>query len=120
MINLRKALISYLKGIHPRVFYQAAPDKAVYPYIVVNFPNSSDDGEFQELFILDIDGWDRTGDTTTLENLMVSINGLNKKTLMADDLAVTFYLDRKLALTDPEPLIKRRKYIYQARLYKRE
>jgi hypothetical protein len=131
MIDLRRALTAYLKGIHPRVYFQVAPDKAVFPYIVFDFPNLNDDGEFQEIIVVDIDGWDKPsdGDTMVLENLMASINGngnmvtpsgLNKMTVIADDLAVTFYLDRKLPLKDPDPLIKRRKYIYQARLFKRE
>jgi hypothetical protein len=125
MIELRKAINTYLKAIHPRVYFQSAPENAEnaeYPYIVVDFTNTNDDGEFQEITVVDIDGWDRpsNGDTAALENLMANINGLNKTTVTADDLAVSFYLDRKLPLMDPDPLIKRRKYVYQARLYKRE
>ncbi|WP_342432610.1 hypothetical protein [Neobacillus sp. FSL H8-0543] len=122
MINLRKALTAYLKNIHSRVYFQSAPGKVAYPYIVFDIPNYIDDGEFQEFMVVDVDGWDSpmNGDTSGLETLMESINALNKTTLMTDDLAVSFYLDLKLPLIDPDPLIKRRKYVYQARLYKRE
>jgi hypothetical protein len=122
MIELRKILKSFIKNIHPRVYFQSATDKAEYPYIVFDFPAYNDDGEFQDFVIIDIDGWDRpnNGDTTELEILMKSINALNKKTLMTDDWVVSFYLDRKLPLIDPDPSIKRRKYVYQAKLYKRE
>ena len=68
------------------------------------------------------DGWDMPvgGDTTAIENLMDEVNqALNKKTLTAEELAVTFYLDRKIPLRDDNPAIKRRKYIYEARLFGR-
>jgi hypothetical protein len=128
MIEFRKVLNNYLKSIHPRVYFQAAPGDADYPYIVYDFPSINSDGETQEIIIVDIDGWDRpdSGDTTQLENLMSSINGngdltnptgLNKKTLDAAEIVASFYLDSKLPLTDTDPLIKRRKYIYQARLF---
>ncbi|MBO0962496.1 hypothetical protein J1P26_22640 [Neobacillus sp. MM2021_6] len=128
MIELRKVIKSYLKTIHPKVYFQAAPDDAPYPYIVYDFPNINSDGEIQEITVVDIDGWDRpsTGDTTNLENLMSLINGdgdlmaptgLNKGVLSDDQIAVSFYLDTKLPLVDTDPMIKRRKYVYQARQF---
>ena len=128
MIELRKVLNNYLKSIHPRVFFQTAPSDATFPYVVYDFPNISDDGELQEIILIDIDGWDRpdNGDTMPLENLMASIDGdgdlinptgLNKRTLAAEKIAVSLYLETKLPLTDTDPLIKRRKYTYQAKLF---
>jgi hypothetical protein len=122
MISLRKELKVYLNSIHPRVYFQYAPDNPIYPYIVFDFPGFNDDGEFQEFIVVDIDGWDKpkNGDTTGIESLMESVNSINKKTFVTDDWVVTLYLDRKLPLVDPDSSIKRRKYVYQAKLYKRE
>jgi len=122
MKNLRKLLHPYLKSIHPRVYFQEAPDNAQYPYLIYDFTQITNDGEEFETVALDIDGWDMPagGDTTALENLMESVNdALNKKTLTAEGLAITFYLDRKIPLRDDNPAIKRRKYIYEARLFGR-
>lgn len=122
MIELRKALHEHLKTIHTRVYFQQAPDTATFPYIVYNIPSLNDDGEDFQLVTLDIDGWDApdTGDTTALETLMASVNtGMNKKTIVTEDFAVTFYLENKLSLTDDDPRIKRRKYVYQGRLFER-
>lgn len=120
MINLRKTLQSYLLTIHPRVYFQDAPENAVFPYIVVDFPTTLDDGEEFQNVVVDIDIWDsnNTNDTTTLETLAETIDSiLNKTTISNSDLSVTFYLDNKLSIIDDDKRIKRRKYIYQARLW---
>ncbi len=122
MKNLRKLLHPYLKSIHPRVYFQDAPDDAQFPYLTYDFTQITNDGEEFETVALDVDGWDMPagGDTTALEALMESVNdALNKKTLTAENLAVTFYLDRKIPLRDDNKNIRRRKYIYEARLFGR-
>ena len=122
MINLRKLLHPYLKSIHPRVYFQLAPDDAQFPYLVYDFTQIVNDGEEFETVAVDVDGWDMPadGDTTALETLMQTVNdALNKKTLTAEGLTVTFYLDRKIPLLDDNKNIRRRKYIYEARLFGR-
>lgn len=121
MIEIRKALSTYLKTLHTRVYFQIAPTDAIYPYIIYDLPNSFSDGEGGEVVTLDIDGWDSniTGDTTIIENLMKTINVLDKKTLTTDEIVVTFYLENKIPLLDDDKAIKRRKYIYQGRLMRR-
>lgn len=122
MKKFRELIHPYLKSIHPRVYFQDAPDNAQFPYLVYDFTQIINDGEEFETVAVDIDGWDMPagGDTTNLETLMQSVNdALNKKTLTAEGVAVTFYLDRKIPLVDDNPGIKRRKYIYEARLFGR-
>lgn len=121
MIELRKALHPRLRAIHPRAYFQQAPDTAQFPYITYSF-EMIPDGEGFELVVLDVDGWDMpiSGDTTQLENLMTDVDrAMNKTTLTTDDLVVSFYSDRKLALEDDNPKIIRRKYVYQGRLFER-
>jgi hypothetical protein len=122
MIEFRKLLLSFLKGIHPRVYFQQAPTNAVFPYLVYEFSNVLDDGEGLQIINLDVDGWDNEDDSTPLELLMENLNNnLNKMTLTIDSLVVTFYLDRILYLKDEGyPSLNRTKYMYQARLMKRE
>ena len=121
MIELRKALHAHIRSIHPRAYYQRAPDTAQFPYLVYRM-EIYDDGEALQLITLDIDGWARpeTGDTAELENLMTTVNaGMNKATLTTDSLAVSFYLENKLALLDDDPKIHRRRYTYQGRMLER-
>ena len=120
MLDLRKAINAYLKTIHPRIYFQQAPELTTFPYLVYDFQNINDDGESQEIAVVDVDGWDINPDTTELETLMGSVNAvLNKSTLTSGDLTATFYLDTKIPLTDDDPTIHRRKYIYQAKLFRK-
>ncbi len=122
MKNLRELIHPFLKSIHPRIYFQDAPENAQFPYLVYDFTQIINDGEEFETVAVDIDGWDMPadGDTTALETLMQTVNdALNKKTLTAEGLAVTFYLDRKIPLRDDNKDIRRRKYIYEARLFGR-
>ncbi len=120
MINLRKLLHPYLKSIHPRVYFQLAPETATFPYLVYDIVNIYDDGEGFQQVTLDVDGWDNSAETTALETLMKNVNQtLNKKTFVSGNSTVTFYLENKLPLTDDETTIKRRKYTYQGRLFER-
>ena len=121
VIEIRKIINIALKSIHPRVYYRSAPDTAVFPYLVYDLPNSTDDGTLEQ-FVLDVDAWESTnGDTTGLETLIDSADkSLHRKTIIVDDnLAVTFYRETRLTLTDDDPNIKRRKYIYQVRTFER-
>ena len=121
MIELRKALHPRLRAIHPRAYFQRAPDTAQFPYITYSF-EMIPDGEGFELVVLDIDGWDMPddGDTTGLESLMSDVKrSMDKKTLTTSNLVVSFYLDRKLSLEDDNPKIIRRKYVYQGRIFER-
>jgi hypothetical protein len=71
--------------------------------------------------VLDVDVWDDSTDTTALETLIDSIDAaLHKKTLLIpDSVAFVMYRNNRLSLTDEDPRIRRRKYIYQARTYQK-
>lgn len=120
MIELRTIIQGQLKSVHPRVYFQMAPETATFPYLVYDIVSINDDGESFQLVTLDVDGWDDEADTTALETLMQNVNQtLNKKTFVSGNSTVTFYLENKIPLTDDEPTIKRRKYTYQGRLFER-
>ena len=121
VIEIRKIINIALKNIHPRVYYRTAPGTAVFPYLVYDLPNSTDDGTLEQ-FVLDVDAWDTSsGDTTGLETLIDSADkSLHRKTItVGDNLAVTFYRETRLTLTDDDPNIKRRKYTYEVRTFER-
>jgi len=119
MIELRKIIQGQLKAIHPRVYFQMAPKTATFPYLVYDIPTINDDGEGYQLATIDIDGWDNENDTTVLETLMNSVNNaLNKKSFVYNNNTLTPFLESKLSLRDDEAKLKRRKNIYQGRIFK--
>ena len=120
MIEIRKAIQEVLKEIHPRVFYESAPAKEPYPYIVFNFPNSVSNG-ILENFVLEVDGWDAPADGSTLnlEALMGEVDkALQRRVIViADDLFLSLYRDGRETMTENDSRIKRRRLTYQARVY---
>jgi hypothetical protein len=117
-VELRKAIQASLKSIHPRVHFKHAPDKATYPYLVYDLPNSTDDG-LMERFVLEVDGWDKSKDTTSIETLMDSVDKeLHRKVMVVNgELAMILYRENRLSVIDDDPRIRRRKYVYQLRTY---
>ncbi|MBC2721837.1 hypothetical protein [Desulfosporosinus sp.] len=131
MIKLRNVITTYLKTIHPRVYYRRAPSTAEFPYLVFTCPLYPD-GEGFEICVLTIDGWDKptNGDTTELETLMELLKGkkdpvtnlptgLDKKTFINDELVVTFFLDNILPVDDDDESIERRQHNYSGRLIRK-
>jgi hypothetical protein len=120
VIELRTALQTLLKTVHARVYYQTAPDTAVFPYLVFDLPNSVDSGTLEN-FILDIDFWDDDTNTTALETLADSVDIiLHRKTLLiTDKMCMAIYRDNRLNVSDDDPRIRRRRYTYQARTYQK-
>jgi hypothetical protein len=117
IIELRKSIHSLLKSVHARVYFQNAPDNATYPYLVYDLPNSIDDG-LMERFVLEVDGWDQSKDTTTIETLMSNMDAeMHRKVVVVNGIAMIFYRENRLSLIDDDPRIRRRKYVYQIRTY---
>jgi hypothetical protein len=117
MVELRKAIQAILATVGT-VYYQQAHDNAVYPYLVYDFPNSTDDGTL-ERFVMDLDGWDDKADTTALETLMDEADTLlHRANLYTEDkVCASIYRENRLSLTDEDRRIRRRKIIYQVRTY---
>jgi hypothetical protein len=119
MINIRKVIQAHLKTIHPQLHFMQAPESAKFPYLVyqIEITNIGDD---LQMVTLDVDGWDNKSDTTELETLMDKIKqSLNKQIMITPKLALFLDLDRRLTLTDTDPRLNRRKYIFNGRLYER-
>jgi hypothetical protein len=119
MINLRKVIQAHLKIIHPQLYFMQAPESAKFPYLVyqVEITTLGDD---LQMVTLDVDGWDNKSDTTELETLMDKIKqSLHKQIMITPKLALFLDLDRRLTLTDTDPRLNRRKYIFNGRLYER-
>jgi hypothetical protein len=119
MQEIRNVIKSQLKAIHPRVYFLKAPNNAQFPYLVYTI-ELTDLGDGLRMVTLDVDGWDNQDHTTVLETLMTSVkNALDRNLSINENLFLSFYLDRQLALTDDNPQLNRRTNIFLGRLYER-
>ena len=130
MTGLRKTVKAYLDTKHAHVYFNRAPEKADFPYLVFSFAPSFTPDEGREQLLVDIDGWDKPGDgdSTALEALMDSVNGdgdlstpsgLDRQAIQANDILAVFRLESRDPLDDPDPQILRRKYTYNTTVYER-
>ena len=120
---MRAKLQEYLLTLATRVYFEVAPEKATFPYVIYDFSSSDVSGEFTEFTLVDVTAWDDAldGDSTTVETLIEAVNtGLNKYVLALDDSEyVVFYLNTKVYTQDNDTRLKRRTYTYEATKYER-
>lgn len=119
MIEIRQILHPYLLTLHPRAWFDRAPNNAQYPYLVYTFSVIQDDGQGYQQMTLDVDGWDDREDTTRLEVLMSTVEaGLDKHGLVGTGVVLRFYIENKNSIPEDDG-IQRRRYMFQGRVFKR-
>lgn len=122
VLEIRKAVQTALKAVHPQVWYERAPDAAQFPYLVFLLENAIDEPGL-ERFVLDVDGWDAPADGSTvmLEQLMEAVDqALHKRVVIADGVAFVIYRDRRFPVDDNDERIRRRKAIFELRSFEEQ
>lgn len=95
--DLKILLQTKLKTLATNVYHKRADENALYPHIVFNF-RTIDLGDLsREDYILEIDLWDKTSDTTVIDALADNVEDLLQgQNLPQTNILPTFYLiDRK-------------------------
>ena len=125
-------LVALLTGY--RVFFEQAPqtdpstNKApAFPYVVYNIPYTEENFETENLF-LEIDFWDKTTNTTTLDGLVNTVDGNGSYTnptglhrymhSVSGKPRLKMYRINKLAIPDPDPYLRHRQLRDLAKWYK--
>ena len=126
ILKLQEQIFTFLKTKSSRVFFQEAPANTVYPYVVYDLPNSNENFE-REDFVLEVDLWDDTTNTTAIETLVGNIDGdghisaptgLHRKNIYVDGvISAKIYRESRLTIVDEDPRIKRRQLRYQIQAY---
>lgn len=118
-VELLKIIQTFLKTKHTRVYFQKVPPKTSFPYISFLLSLSYDNKPSED-FTVDIDFWDINENTTTLEQLVDSVdNSLNNKTIQANGITASFYRETRQSLIDEDERINRRQLTYTVRTYYR-
>lgn len=124
MLEIRKTIFTLLSSVTSNAYYQDVPENTPNPYVTVDISNSIDDGTL-ERFVMDIDGWGASNNTSALETLMHNVDEtLHRKTVYIDasgqQLGITFYRENRLTFHENDKRIFRRRYIYQIRTHIKE
>lgn len=116
MLAIRALIKEQLEVVHPRVYYQVAPETALLPYLVYDISPINDDGENISQMAIGVDGWDKNDDTTILETLMAAVKArLDKRPIFGTGFVLILYFDTQTSLIDSDLRIKRRVHLFQAR-----
>lgn len=118
--KIRKLYQTALTQVHSRVFYEEAPDKTTFPYLVYTVSIPDADGEFFEHLYINVEGYDCSADSAVIEALMESVkDALNKKVMIYSDVdenaAIITYFENTMILDKLDPKIKRRNYTFTGR-----
>ena len=124
VIEIKTELKKLLDNENIVSFSEAAPANHSLPYVTYSFLPSFSDGEYTEVFTIDIDGWDSFSDangTLRLETIMSTISkALNKKNIKLDHSSFRFLLEGRKELKESDTSIRRRKQVYQVRYLGKE
>lgn len=127
ILELKKQIQLFLKTKADRVYFRKANEKTAFPYVVFNFPDSDADFFEREDIILEVDIWDKSNITTTIDTLTGSIDGdgdiksptgLNRKSINIDShLRAKIYRINRYTIDDEEKKIERRQLRYKVKAY---
>ena len=119
MMDMLEFITDTLKSAAARVYLEKAPEGTDFPYVTYRFPTSNE-AEFREDFILEVNLWDHGEDTTALEELTEDVDeALNRtKHLTATaDMQLSVYRINRMMIPDPDPKIRRRELRYEVKAY---
>ena len=117
MIALGNFIDGELRKLHNRVYHEEAQQGAELPYVVYNFPNSTEYYDRID-FILEVDIWGTASYTLDIEELTGIIDShLHRMHYVDGTLQVSMYRLNRLAIPDPDISIRRRQLRYQVHTY---
>lgn len=108
-----------IKSIHPNSYFEKAPQKKQFPYIVFTIAGSNVVDRLIENFVLSLNFWDNETDTEELDDLVGKVNEELDYTLLGgDNWKAILTKTSQQNIPDPNPQIRRREVLYRLRVYK--
>ncbi len=118
--DLKELVQAKLGTLDVSVYHEMAIDTAMYPHIVFSFERIELGDLSRQDYVLDVDLWDKTEDTTVVDDLADSVeNLLQAENLPQDNVLPTFYLIDRKNILDPDKYIKHRLVRFQIQNYER-
>lgn len=107
-----KTLLAPIGTMH----FETAPEKAVFPHMIVDIPNSyHQEGQFQ--LTLDIDVWDKNASTVNVDAMVISIiDTLDRLHFNNEKIGFTCWLTNLLNVGSEDKTLKRTTAVFEVQL----
>lgn len=119
MNEILQVIFRMLKNYSDEVYYEDAPNKAEYPYLVYNL----EDGyrSYREEYILTLDFWDRNQSSSNIENLVDAYDKhLENKLIVTELFSIRLNRLQRLKIEDEDKGLKRRQLKFEVQIYQRK
>lgn len=118
--DLIELIKTKLSTVASNVYYEVADEDALYPHVVFSFQQINLGDLSRQDYELDVDVWDKSEETETVENLCDSIEHLlHGANLPQKNILPTFYLIDRRILFDEDKEIRHRVVRFQIQNYER-
>ena len=118
--DLIELIKTKLSTVASNVYYEVADEDALYPHVVFSFQQINLGDLSRQDYELDVDVWDKSEETETVENLCDSIEHLLRgANLPQKNILPTFYLIDRRILFDEDKEIRHRVVRFQIQNYER-
>ena len=118
--DLIELIKTKLSTVASNVYYEVADEDALYPHVVFSFQQINLGDLSRQDYELDVDVWDKSEETETVENLCDSIEHLlHGANLPQENILPTFYLIDRRILFDEDKEIRHRVVRFQIQNYER-
>ncbi len=119
MNEILQVIFRVLKNYSDTVYYEDAPSKVGYPYIVYNL----EDGyrSHREEYILTLDFWDRNQSSSDIESLVdIYDKHLENKLIVTEFFSIRLSRMQRLKIEDEDKGLKRRQLRFEVQIYQRK
>lgn len=118
---LKKLVQTQLKTVMSNVYFELAPDSAMFPHCVFNFQNINLGDLSRDDVILEVDIYDRKNSTQNIDSYADSVEALfNASNLPQTTILPTFFRDGRMTIVDStDKKIRRRKLRFIVQNYER-
>lgn len=119
MRHLKTQLTTQLKNVYPKVYYENAPDDAVFPYVVYSL-GSSYNNRANCIYTLDLDVWDKSTSSKKVDDITKDlIKKLDLTGYIDEEIQYSLYFDRTVDTGSEDKTLKRKTVIFELRYTER-
>lgn len=114
--EFKKEIISILKDVPCPVGFNTVPDESVYPHVILDLPTSAYQ-EGLDLFMLDVDVWDKGLSTKSVDEIAELVRDkLDRVRICIEELHAAIYYQSMGNVGSEDPSLKRKVLTFQVQI----